>query len=98
LGITRLRDQGVRVGAHRLAGFDRMLADAGLQIVKRCTLGFGPFTLMGLPALPDQLGARLNARLQAFADRGVPGLRSTGGQYVVLARRPPEHAGLQVLQ
>jgi SAM-dependent methyltransferase len=93
VGITRLRDQGVRVAAHRLAGFDRMLADAGLQIIKRCTLGFGPFTLMGLPALPDQLGVRLNARLQAFADRGVPGLRSTGGQYLVLARRPPEHAG-----
>jgi ubiquinone/menaquinone biosynthesis C-methylase UbiE len=93
VGITRLRDQGVRVAAHRLAGFDRMLADAGLQIVKRCTLGYGPFTLMGLPALPDQLGVRLNARLQAFADRGVPGLRSTGGQYLVLAYRPPEHAG-----
>jgi hypothetical protein len=71
-----------------------MLADAGLQIVKRRTLGFGPFTLMGLLALPDQLGVRLNARLQAFADRGVPGLRSTGGQYLVLACRPSEHAGL----
>jgi hypothetical protein len=75
-----------------------MLADAGLQIVERCTLGFGPFTFMGLPALPDQVGVRLNARLQAFADRGVPGLRSTGGQYLVVARRPPEHAGIGASQ
>jgi ubiquinone/menaquinone biosynthesis C-methylase UbiE len=92
IGITRLRDQRARVAAHRLTEFDRMLADAGLQIVKRCTFGFGPFTLMGRPVLPDQLSVRLNARLQAFADRGVPGLRSTGGQYLVLAQRPPEHA------
>ena len=89
VGITRLRDQRARVAAHRLADFDRILADEGLQIVQRCTLGFGPFTLMGLPALPDQLGVHLNARLQAFADRSVPGLRSTGGQYLVLAYRPP---------
>jgi hypothetical protein len=50
-------------------------------------LGFGPFSFLGRTLLPDPLGIRLHHRLQALADRGVAGLRSTGSQYVVLARK-----------
>ena len=63
-------------------------AAIGLEILRGCTFGFGPFTLFGWPVTSEQLSVRLNARLQLLADNGVPGIRSGGGQYLVLARAP----------
>lgn len=59
-----------------------------LENVKAVTLGFGPYKFLGCKFLPDSIGIKLHHRLQALADRGVAGLRSTGSQYVVLARKP----------
>jgi ubiquinone/menaquinone biosynthesis C-methylase UbiE len=87
-GALRQRDGHARVTAHHLASFDRTMSGAGLELVKGSTFGFGPFTLFGLPVTSERLGVRLNARLQRLADNGVPGIRSGGGQYLVLARAP----------
>jgi ubiquinone/menaquinone biosynthesis C-methylase UbiE len=77
-----------RVTAHHLAGFDRILGGAGLERLGGTTFGFGPFTLFGWPVTSERVSMRLNARLQRLADGGVPGIRSGGGQYLVLARAP----------
>ena len=66
---------------------DRVFLQNRLEIEKTMMLGFGPFSFLGRTLLPDSLGIRLHRRLQALADRGVVGLRSTGSQYLVLARR-----------
>ncbi|HKD87975.1 MAG TPA: class I SAM-dependent methyltransferase, partial [Streptosporangiaceae bacterium] len=73
---------GPRLTAHRPAEFDRILTRSGLRPLARCTLGFGPFTLLGLAVLPKRLGLRVNGYLQRLADREVPGVRSAGSQYL----------------
>jgi ubiquinone/menaquinone biosynthesis C-methylase UbiE len=87
-GMLQATEQEARVTAHRLAEFDKILRAVGLELVKRSTFGFGPFTMFGLPVTSQRLSIRLNARLQRLADQGVPGVRSAGGQYLVLARAP----------
>ncbi len=66
---------------------DRVFSQNRLEIKKAFTLGFGPFTFLGRTIVPDSVGIRLHLRLQALADRGVAGIRSTGSQYIVLARK-----------
>jgi hypothetical protein len=79
---------------HSLAEFDRIVAAAGLERVTGMTFGYGPFSLFGRTVLPDKLGVEANRLLQRLADRGVPVLRRTGAQYLVVARRPvPNAAG-----
>jgi ubiquinone/menaquinone biosynthesis C-methylase UbiE len=78
------------ITAHRLGEFDQILVRAGLRPRRACTVGFGPFTLLRFPVLPDRLGVRVNARIQQLTDRGTPGLRRAGNHYLVLARRLPE--------
>ena len=86
-GIPRPAEQ-VTVTPHRLAEFDAILKAAGLELLKRSTFGFGPFTMFGLPVTSARAGVSLNARLQRLADQGRPGFRSAGAQYLVLARAP----------
>jgi ubiquinone/menaquinone biosynthesis C-methylase UbiE len=85
-GFRLSADRRPAVTAHRLSEFDQMLAAAGLMLVRHCTFGFGPFTILGMPMIGDRLGVAVNARLQRLADAGLAGLRSSGGQYLVLAR------------
>ncbi len=66
---------------------DRLLVEARLRPVVRRTVGFGPLSFLGHPIFGDALNRRINERLQALADRGVPGLRWTGWHYVVRARK-----------
>jgi SAM-dependent methyltransferase len=73
---------------HRRRFIDRELARSGLIKDRSRTIGFGPFSLLGRPVVPEPLGTKLHRRLQRLADRGVPGLRATGGHYLVLARKP----------
>jgi ubiquinone/menaquinone biosynthesis C-methylase UbiE len=68
---------------------DAMVRDAGLERVDAHSTGFGQFTLFGHRLLDDAGDVRMHHRLQALADRGVPGLRGTGAHYIVHARRPP---------
>jgi hypothetical protein len=87
-GVLRPGVQRARVTARHLADFDRILGGAGLELLRGSTFGFGPFTLFGWPVISERVGVQLNARLQQLADHGVPGIRSGGGQYLVLARAP----------
>ena len=70
-------------------GVDRMLAAAGLVKRAGSSIGFGPFSLLRRPVLPAGWAVPVHARLQQFADAGVPGLRGAGAYYVVVAERPP---------
>ncbi len=89
-GMPRPAEQA---GARTRAEFDAILNAAGLELLKRTTFGFGPFTMFGLPVTSGRLGIRLNARLQRLADQGVPGFRAAGAQYLVLARAPAAGPG-----
>ena len=67
---------------------DETLASIDLVKIRGMTLGFGPFSLRGRKVLPELLGITLHYGLQWLADRNVPGFRSTGTQYLVLAKKP----------
>jgi ubiquinone/menaquinone biosynthesis C-methylase UbiE len=67
---------------------DRLVTDFGLQRIRGATFGFGPFTFRGRIVLPNSLGLFLNRHLQRLADGGLGALRSTGAQYVLIARKP----------
>lgn len=71
---------------HRPAQVDAMLASAGVRPVRRTTIGFGPFTILGRRLLPERLGAAFYLRLQAAA-RHSSALRRTGWHYLVAARK-----------
>ncbi len=83
------RSPGARVRMHTVSEFDRLLAASGFQKVQGRTLGFGPFTLFNLPLASGTRGVRLHRALQRLADRGVPVLRGSGAQYLVVARPVP---------
>lgn len=70
---------------HSIVEFDELLASLGANVVRGQTFGFGPFTIGGHEVLPGPLGVSLHRGLQRLADRGLPGVRSTGGQYMVQA-------------
>ena len=81
-------NQHPAVTYHSRTEFDRIVAMAGLERITGLTFGFGPFTLFGRTVLPAEFGVKVNHSLQRLADRGVPVLRGTGAQYLVVARRP----------
>jgi len=72
---------------HSLGRADQIFRSAGLEKIKSMTLGFGPFSFFELRLLRDSVGIKLHQKLQDMADRGVPLIRSTGGQYLVLMRK-----------
>ncbi len=92
-GVSRLTRrpprEDVRTSAMTARELERALARSGMRTVELATLGFGPFTFLGRQVLPEQAGLRLHRRLQGLADAGAPLLRSTGSQFLVLARRDP---------
>ncbi len=66
---------------------DELLAQAQLRPLTRRTVGFGPMSFLGRPVFSEERNVQINDRLQAMADRGVPGLRWTGWHYVVRAEK-----------
>jgi 2-polyprenyl-3-methyl-5-hydroxy-6-metoxy-1,4-benzoquinol methylase len=74
---------------HSIRQLDRALARHGFEKVRGVTLGFGPFSFFNRRLLTEPAGVRLHRLLQGLADRGLPGIRALGSQYVVLARKPP---------
>jgi len=82
------RSGSLDVRMHTICEIDALLASAGLRKLKGLTVGFGPFSMFSRPVLSDRRGVWLQRRLQPLADRGLPGLRTTGSHYVVLARKP----------
>lgn len=67
--------------------FDRLLRDAGFEVVETRALGFGPFTLFQRKLLPDRLGVSVHRFLQDLAEKRLSILRTFSTQHVVLARK-----------
>ena len=74
---------------HSIKEFNKNLGEAGLTIMKSASVGFGPFTFFGHRLFPDGMGIKIHQKLQEYADKGYPILRSTGSQYIVLATKKP---------
>ncbi len=72
---------------HAPPQIDRMLAAAGLEVVRRTTIGYGPFTFLGHPLLSDASGLRVYHGLRALSERRFPALRGMGWHYVVASRK-----------
>jgi ubiquinone/menaquinone biosynthesis C-methylase UbiE len=72
---------------HSPREFNRNLCEAGLMIMKSTSIGFGPFTFFGHRLFSDRTGLKIQKKLQEYADSGYPILRSSGSQYIVLAKK-----------
>jgi predicted ATP-grasp superfamily ATP-dependent carboligase/ubiquinone/menaquinone biosynthesis C-methylase UbiE len=77
-----------RARSHDARQLHELMRAAGLETVRRSTIGFGRFSLMGYPLFSEHRDRLLHRRLQSLADRGWPILRSTGAHHVILARKP----------
>jgi ubiquinone/menaquinone biosynthesis C-methylase UbiE len=75
---------------HSRGEFDRLISSLDLEKMGGSMYGFGPFTLFARRVLPKRLGVFVHRKLQRACDRGTPGLRSAGAQYLVLARKPSD--------
>jgi ubiquinone/menaquinone biosynthesis C-methylase UbiE len=73
-----------------LRDFERWLSSAGLVKIKLRTVGFPPLTFQGRAIFGERTSIRLNNWLQGLADRNVPAIRSSGMDYIALARRSEE--------
>ncbi len=77
----------VRPQRHRRGEVVALLVDAGLQPEESHAIGFGPFTFLGRPILPNRAGLAVQRRLQAWADRGVPVVRGAAVHQLVFAKK-----------
>jgi ubiquinone/menaquinone biosynthesis C-methylase UbiE len=68
---------------------NRLARRAGFTALARRTVGFGPLSFMGRALFSEKRAVRINARLQALADAGAPGLRWVGWHYVLRAAKAP---------
>ncbi len=87
---TKLRYRSpsdIEAALHTCRFVDETLAHFELFKVRSMTLGFGPFSLFRRSILAEKPGIALHYRLQSLAERNVPVFRSTGAQYLVLARK-----------
>lgn len=77
-----------QIGAtfHDQRFIDAALARAKFVKIRSMTLGFGPFSLLRHKIFPEPFGITLHHQLQRLANRNLPGFRSTGAHYLVLAR------------
>jgi ubiquinone/menaquinone biosynthesis C-methylase UbiE len=91
-----LRQQTPSMSFHSRRFIDKALASLGLVKTKGMTRGFG-FSFFRRSILPEPLCTSLHHRLQRLADRGVPGFRSIGMAYLVLARKsvPQSRSAMQ---
>lgn len=89
LRLRRVPPHEPRSQFHRRRDLDGLIQEAGLQKLAGRTHGFGPFSFLNR-TLPDSLGYPLLRQLQRLADRGIPGIRSGGASYMVLARKQTE--------
>ena len=62
-----------------------LLSELDFRVLRSQTFGFGPFTILGHELLPARASVTVHRGLQWLGDMGVPGLRSAGTQYLVLA-------------
>ncbi len=76
-----------RARRHSPKEFDSLLSQAGLAKIEGVTLGFGPFSFFKRSILSERIGRKLQYILRNLADRDIPLIRTTGAQYVVVARK-----------
>jgi ubiquinone/menaquinone biosynthesis C-methylase UbiE len=84
---TGLRKPRARTKAYRTRNFDTILSAAGLQAIRRSTLGFGRFTMFNRPLFGHSIGRKIYWKLQHLADKGYPFLRSKGFVYLIVASK-----------
>jgi hypothetical protein len=75
----------LRLGS--LRELESWLSSVGLAKVKAKTLGFQPLMFHYRPVFGERTSIRLNRWLQWLADHNVLGIRSSGIDYIVLARK-----------
>jgi ubiquinone/menaquinone biosynthesis C-methylase UbiE len=85
-GLRRRSGAGPRDYSYSISRFDRLTASAGLEKTQGVTVGFGPFSFLGLE-LPQSLGLALHRGLQRLADRKFPLLRSGGFVYLTVVEK-----------
>lgn len=95
IGLRRRSSEDAGATCHSRRFIDEALTQVDLVKTKSITLGFGPFSLFRHTVVPEPLGIALHYRLQHLVDRNIPGFRSAGAHYIVLARksssRPSSH-------
>jgi len=84
---VRLDDAHPPLRLDSLRELKRWLSTLGLLKIKATTVGFPSIKFRGRPIFAEQSSIRLNNRLQKLADRDVPWIRSSGMDYIVLARK-----------
>jgi 2-polyprenyl-3-methyl-5-hydroxy-6-metoxy-1,4-benzoquinol methylase len=92
VGLRQRPPQAPLITMHTTTEFDRLISSLGLEKVSGTAFGFGPFMLARRKVMPDRAGVFVHRKLQQGSDRDFPGLRSTGSQYLVLARKPADGA------
>ncbi|MGH2892448.1 MAG: class I SAM-dependent methyltransferase [Solirubrobacteraceae bacterium] len=73
---------------HRPGQVELMLRSAGMEPVRRTTVGFGPFTFLGRSLFTDATGLRLHRCLERASDHRSPAVRRFGWHYLVAAQKP----------
>jgi hypothetical protein len=71
---------------HRPSEVDAILIHAGIDVVRRTTVGYGPFTVLDRPVLPDRAGTWLHSRLER-ASASHRRLRGAGWHYLVAGKK-----------
>jgi 2-polyprenyl-3-methyl-5-hydroxy-6-metoxy-1,4-benzoquinol methylase len=66
---------------------NQYLLNTRLKIIESTNVGIGPFRILNHDVFPYRVEARIQLKLQQYADKKYPILRSAGGQYVVLVRK-----------
>jgi 2-polyprenyl-6-hydroxyphenyl methylase/3-demethylubiquinone-9 3-methyltransferase len=66
---------------------ETLLGNAGLRVVGRAALGFGPFTFLGKPVFSEERAIAVHLRLQGLADRRSRRLQTVAAQHLMLVRK-----------
>jgi 2-polyprenyl-3-methyl-5-hydroxy-6-metoxy-1,4-benzoquinol methylase len=76
-----------RLHSYSIKEFNLRLREVNLTRTRITSIGFGPFKMLGHNIFSDRTGVKIHQRLQRYADGNFPILRSTGVEYIVLARK-----------
>jgi ubiquinone/menaquinone biosynthesis C-methylase UbiE len=83
----RPEEPGLPLRLDSLRELEDWLSAAGLVKIKMTTVGFPALTFRGRKIFGERGSIRLNHWLQRLADHNVPGVKSSGMDYIVLARK-----------
>jgi len=85
-GLLNPRNR-VSIYTYTINEFNQHLYEANLTNLRDTNFGFGPFTIFGHTIFRDQMGVKIQQKLQQYADNGYPILRSIGSQCIILGRK-----------